>query len=39
MACGNSVPFFLRDGISKGEDFYDKDKQKVTYIRNNSDAK
>ena len=33
------VPFFLRDGLSKGEDFYVKAKQKVTFIRNNRDVK
>lgn len=33
-----NVPFFLRDGLSKGEDFYVKAKQKVTIIRNNRDV-
>lgn len=33
------VPFFLRDGLSKGEDFYVKAKQKVAFVRNNRNVK
>jgi hypothetical protein len=38
MEQDTGVPFFLRDGISKGEDFYDEDKQKVTHICNDCDV-
>lgn len=37
--CKDEPPFFLRDGISRGEDFYDKAKQKTAFVCNGRDVK